>query len=285
MNPIICYLYEYRLKNRLRNVGFIKIQPRYKTYHIEIHVKGIPIQDGENWPLFIFYKDADSYIAFPLLDLVGDRRNINMQFDLPESALPDQKAFQDMNGFLLKGPHQELFIATWTNADINTESFRDYKPGTIEILKSEDIPDTIPNTADPDEPAPILLEDDFVEAEALSCPPVECEEQSCHNTPQLTEIARKIQRSELTVLPKKFWHLANNSFLLHGYYNYNHLLLVENEGHCWLGVPGISDPRETRAAESFGFPQFTQEYLPQLELTEDECNRDENFGHWCRYIM
>ena len=71
---------------------------------------------------------------------------------------------------------------------------------------------------------------------------------------------------------------------MHGYHNYNHLLLVEEDGHFWLGVPGIYAPREARAAELFGFPQFTQTYTNQLELDEEERDESEKFGYWCRYI-
>ena len=96
--------------------------------------------------------------------------------------------------------------------------------------------------------------------------------------------ARKITRRDISLLPRKYWFLANNSFLLHGYHNYGHLLLVEEKGHLWLGVPGIYDPREARAADLFGFPQFTREYAPLLDLSEDERNDSADFGHWCRYI-
>ena len=95
---------------------------------------------------------------------------------------------------------------------------------------------------------------------------------------------KKIQRSEMSILPRRYWHLANNSFLLHGYHNYNHLLLIEKDGHYWLGVPGIYDPHEARAARLFGFPQFTDSYNDSLQLTDDECNPNANFGYWCCYL-
>lgn len=96
--------------------------------------------------------------------------------------------------------------------------------------------------------------------------------------------ARKIQRCELSVLPRRCWNLANNSFLMHGYHNYHHLLLVEDDGHFWVGVPGIYAPREARAAEFFGFPQFTRSYTDLMNLEEDERNLKEDFGYWCRFI-
>ncbi len=118
--------------------------------------------------------------------------------------------------------------------------------------------------------------------------PVEPEPQAGENaspekcTPQ--QSVKKIQRSELSVLPRRYWHLANNSFLLHGYHNYKHLILVEKDGHYWLGVPGIYDPREARAARLFGFPQFTDSYNTSLQLSDDECSPEEKFGYWCCYL-
>lgn len=99
-----------------------------------------------------------------------------------------------------------------------------------------------------------------------------------------TQTVKKIQRSDMTILPRRYWHLANNSFLLHGYHNYHHLILIEKDGHYWLGVPGIYDPREARAARLFGFPQFTDSYNDSLQLTEEESNPHENFGYWCCYL-
>lgn len=95
---------------------------------------------------------------------------------------------------------------------------------------------------------------------------------------------RKIHRNDLSTLPRRHWNLANNSFLLHGYHNYNHLLLIEEDGHYWLGVPGVYDAREARAAELFGFPQFTRSCHQQLSLSKDEYNENGDFGYWCRYI-
>lgn len=102
------------------------------------------------------------------------------------------------------------------------------------------------------------------------------------DTPQQT--VKKIQRSDMSALPRCYWHLANNSFLLHGYHNYSHLLLVEDDGRYWLGVPGVYDSREARAARLFGFPQFTDSYNEQLQLSDDEKNSQGTFGYWCCYL-
>ena len=94
----------------------------------------------------------------------------------------------------------------------------------------------------------------------------------------------KIQRQDMVQLPRCEWRLSNNSFLLHGYYNYHHLVLIEEEGNTWLGVPGIYHPKEAKAAEAFGFPQFIRVDKVEVDLDEEERNDGETFGYWCRHI-
>lgn len=67
----------------------------------------------------------------------------------------------------------------------------------------------------------------------------------------------RIEPQDLGCLPMQFWHLANNQFLLQGYYGYRHLIFLETgEHHYALGIPGIYSERDRRQAEQFGFPQF-----------------------------
>ena len=94
----------------------------------------------------------------------------------------------------------------------------------------------------------------------------------------------KITRQDLSRLPRKEWRIANNSFLLHGFYNYHHLLYLEEDGKVWIGVPGIYHEKEEIAAKNFGFPEFRRMTEMDLDLQEDERNPYEDFGYWCRPI-
>ena len=102
--------------------------------------------------------------------------------------------------------------------------------------------------------------------------------------PPSTRNFEKIQRQDLSRLPRKEWRLANNNFLLHGYYNYHHLILIQDEEKLWLGVPGVYHEREKMAAASFGFPEFIRLTDYELELSEEEKNTAEDFGYWCRQV-
>lgn len=83
----------------------------------------------------------------------------------------------------------------------------------------------------------------------------------------------RIEPQDIGILPMESWFLASNSFLLHGYYNYNHLLLgwrKEKPEAFVLGVPGIYDRRERVMAQMFGFEEF--------------CQVNGSMGYWYRLI-
>ena len=66
--------------------------------------------------------------------------------------------------------------------------------------------------------------------------------------------------SDFVLFPSKYYRAANNSFLLHGYYNYRHLVLARleqrGEARYYLGVPGNFYDREKQVAVMFGFESF-----------------------------
>lgn len=102
--------------------------------------------------------------------------------------------------------------------------------------------------------------------------------------PKVPWKVRKIQRTELSKLARCEWHLANNNFLLHGYYNYHHLVLLESSEQTMLGVPGIYHEKEGRAAAAFGFAKFIAKDEAGVNLRPEECNEDYPFGYWCRPV-
>ena len=63
---------------------------------------------------------------------------------------------------------------------------------------------------------------------------------------------------QLTTLEDEmlFRDYVHNSFLLHGYYNYGHVILDETGEEPRLGVPGNYYEREQLVAQMFGFPDF-----------------------------
>lgn len=65
---------------------------------------------------------------------------------------------------------------------------------------------------------------------------------------------------DFVVLRERYYQMTHNSFLLHGYYNYRHLLLIRQESSgeakYYIGVPGNFYEREKQVAGMFGFESF-----------------------------
>lgn len=89
----------------------------------------------------------------------------------------------------------------------------------------------------------------------------------------------RIEPKDLGNLPMEHWYLANNSFLLHGYYYYRHLLFLkicnQQEYMYAIAVPGNNDYRENFMANMFGFEQF--------KVVQNRNNA--GFGYWWRQIV
>ena len=65
----------------------------------------------------------------------------------------------------------------------------------------------------------------------------------------------KLEPKDFVILQSKYQHLVNNSFLLHGFYNYRYVILGKEQDY-YLGVPGVFYEREKMVALMFGFEAF-----------------------------
>ena len=90
----------------------------------------------------------------------------------------------------------------------------------------------------------------------------------------------RMQLNDLREFPKKYWYIGNNSFLLHGFFNYRHIIFgeMEEDGRkaYLIGVPGVFQNQERIMAAMFGFPEFRT-----AKNTEYKTG---NFGYWYRVI-
>ena len=86
----------------------------------------------------------------------------------------------------------------------------------------------------------------------------------------------KIEPKDIGMLPKDIWPLSNNSFLMHGFYCYHHLILAKLKNRYGtfyiLGIPGIYHNRERFMAKMFGFENFKS--IRKKDL------RQGDFGYW-----
>ena len=86
----------------------------------------------------------------------------------------------------------------------------------------------------------------------------------------------KIELKDLRMLPKHVWNVMNNSFLVHGFFNYRYLVFGKIGQNWTIGVPGVFQNQEHVMASIFGFPEF----LPY----NTKGNGPDGFGFWYRII-
>lgn len=294
MRQFIQYLYEYGQGRRLRNVGFVKAELDEGGSVIHIHGKGLRLQGETSLQLYLFYEDEGRYVGI----LQGEIQNINPAVNYRLSYTKDDVGVPEnygrICGVLLISQTGQRYVATWNGMDVPIEQMQVWQAPqedasveleeTVEAAQEviDEEPGEVTETLNLDvqEDVSVTKEEEFDPEEMLCIEAVEPDEDSGEGEWKIT----KIQRNEISMLPRCEWRLANNNFLLHGYYNYRHLVLIDNGDILKLGVPGIYHEKEARAAAAFGFPEFVGEEDTNLNLEPEECNPGQQFGYWCRQV-
>lgn len=272
MKSGVYYLYEYKNNQKSRNVGFLKISQQAATCSLQICARGIPVFQKDSVDLSVLYGSENNLLALRACPVACENHAISCKMAIPVPPVENAPLTEEICGFLLKLPDNTYIVASDVEIHFPIRDYVQPAPIPEQISPSIEV-----NTADSTAPvAPATETPSNISAK--------CTEPLADSSPKSEFSVRKIHRSELSLLPRKYWHLANNNFLIHGYYNYNHLLLVEENDHLLLGVPGIYDKREARAADSFGFPVFSESYTKFLSLSSDETNPHGTFGYWCKKI-
>ena len=275
MKQFIRYLYEYQDGRRIRNVGFVKVEQADASTVVHIHGKGLHLAGDRKLKVYIFYMEEGQCIGI----WQGDIENVNPAVNYRLTFTPEDTGrvclYPRIEGIILENGGCRRFAAVWNDMPVAVEKMRLWKdepePDLAELLQQ--------NAAGAQEdPAEKAGEETGIFTDGQKIPDAGQQDKD------MNICCMKIRRRDIAQLKRCEWRLANNSFLLHGYYSYHHLLLVQEEDQWLLGVPGIYHPREAQAAEAFGFPRFLRIDEQAVELGEDEQNRDEDFGYWCRPV-
>ena len=297
MNPGT--FYEYENNKRTRNVGFIRVSRHYRSCILQINARGIPLPNGVNAELYAFFRSDDNrhLCGLPAASLTCLRKSISARISVPECRFPEGRPLTRIDGFIIRLPSDRtsrFWMASEYFFDVDISLL---VPPASSRNEAEEPAESVPDSTDlysagevqaAEKNAAKTKTDTAQETEAAGGTDTVQETETATRTDITQEISppsvEKISREDISRLPRRFWPLASNSFLLHGYRCYGHLILAEEDGRMWLGVPGIYDSREARAADLFGFPRFTRVHAAALDLSEEERSTSNDFGHWCRCI-
>lgn len=95
-----------------------------------------------------------------------------------------------------------------------------------------------------------------------------------------TTLCVRLELKDIRQLPRQYWYFGNNSFLLHGFFNYRYIILGMTEEFgvkkWFIGIPGVFQNPERVMAALFGFPEFRSEKPSPINTGQ--------FGYWYRYL-
>ena len=277
MRRFIRYLYEYEQEKKMRNVGFVKVEQDVDQCVIHVHGKGFRMEENaQGLRAYLFWNTEDKCIGIPqgVTEVPGPA--VNWQLCYTPEDVGKKENYNLVNGIILKDVNGHWYAAVWNDDVVNVCRMEMWKMEEDSVQGEETECKKGLAQGEETECKKETLQDEESESGKLED---DLEKEAC-----LGGKVRKIQRKDMVCLPRCEWRHANNSFLIHGYYNYHHLILTVRDDRLKLGVPGVYHPQEEKAAESFGFPEFIPAEELDLKLTDEEKNDREKFGYWCRDI-
>ena len=298
MQRFVTYIYAYENNNKNQNVGFAKVDIRGDYCQVEIHLKRTGYTNVK-CPVYLFVRENEVIVGVEIgeIALVNGCGDFVRQFNC-NGVGETPYCMKDMKGILIFLDNTVMFASQWDEKAIYRENFKPYEETKeIPVEQAEDAAE------EPEESGQMeKLQVESVQAQQSreqQTEELQPETQRSgdmwmdlweklngmygaknlfENMPEISGIHMELK--DLRELPKKYWYLGSNSFLLHGFFNYRHLLLgkVENEsGRKWfIGVPGIYQNQEKVLAAVFGFPEFRQE--------KDTGVKTGQFGYWYRFM-
>ena len=314
MKRFIRYLYEYEQEKKMRNVGFVKVEQDGKETTISVHGKGLCGKSNENISCYLIKLDSEmgNILFVPAGEIQIGMISCGGCFCYTEELIragygkTEQSAGQtcekkdDICGLGLGDPKEAFYVALWNEemygdldiakAKVFQEFDSDKTAGESKSTKSIDEKEAEVETRFGDDEETENLEEEQPEKKDQETVEESSEKKDLKKDDRDIDLQNfrrqimKIQRGEISILPRCEWKLANNNFLLHGYYNYRHLVLIDEGNQLKLGVPGIYHEREARAAATFGFPEFIAEADVNVTLEPQERNENQQFGYWCRQV-
>ena len=279
----ISYLELRENGQRIRNVGYAKLESLDRKYIFTLQINGVQAIEGRKVQLYLQKETGEELLCEPVVS----RGEIAYRREEEKGKNNDE-----IQGIRVLINENKEITGHFTKPDIgkklskpSVEKTDMISEGAQEIIaKEEEIPETVPKVQE-QAAIPNRTENKVIikaeHADAVSQESKNVLQMKDTKWEQLSSIYPHIHpfrdtREFLSVGPEDFvvlrercYQMTHNSFLLHGYYNYRHLLLMRQEKSdqilYYIGVPGNFYEREKQVARMFGFESFEGTREPAWE--------------------
>lgn len=280
----VTYLYFYENGKKKENCGFAKVEVRQEKFRVEIQINR---RKKGTLSVYLFARKNDRPEGALLGDLVVENGSGRAVFVRDTQRVGDTPyGMDDMRGIYIGKPGQEFIASQWDDVDTDWNGF---------VPWEEEEPEYYDDPAEEEELTPAQSELKFTQMGASA--PIQqnlvaaWEKQweqfrmthlVFHPFDEENKVwGVKMDLRDFKVLPQQYRNLANNSFLLHGFFNYHYILFGYEEENTaerkwFVGVPGVYQNQERMLAGIFGFPEFRTKQICVQKTGE--------FGYWYRYL-
>lgn len=248
----VCYLSVYEQKEKKRAAGFVKISGQGERAHFSIQIKNA----GQKWngSYLLWLLTDDQKISLGRLSLDKGNGIYEKSFQLSANGIKIGEIYfpiENIIGVLIEGEKDEEISGYWKEEKKEKiDRGKKVEQVEVDLLVSEELTEI--KTAE-------KIPEDFA---------VDKWEQLLKKFKNVhpfgdERVFISIGPEDFVILRENYQKLVNNSFLLHGFYNYRHLILGKEkkignsyETCFYLGVPGVYFEREKMVAVMFGFEGF-----------------------------
>jgi len=261
MQRFVTYIYAYDNGQKSESVGYAKVETRGNRGRVDVYLSSARFYRTKAGIAFC-YVDGGRVVHFPIGEMEIESGAGNGTIIFETDALPGTNLeFDQVDGIYIVDADGRKYLSFWKDVEVTDFSEGNFKDYSLNVPTPE-IAESLPKE--------VIEEAEQESLHTLEIPmrnifPSYTLEDAWRNFEKKRELvsvneevkAIRIELNDLRELPKKYWYLGNNSFLLHGFFGYHYLFLGKlPEGMWFLGVPGIYERQERVMASVFGFPGF-----------------------------
>lgn len=277
----ISYLELRENGQRIRNVGYAKLESLDRKYIFTLQINGVQAIEGRKVQLYLQKETGEELLCEPVVS----RGEIACQREEEKGKNNDEiqgvrvliNENKEITGYFTKPDiGKKLSKLSVKKTDMISQRAQE------NIAETQETPESTLKVQEQATPQGRTENEAIVKAETVVSPESKNTLQMKDTKwEQLSSIYPHIHpfrdtREFLSMGPEDFvvlrehcYQMTHNSFLLHGYYNYRHLLLMRQEKSdqvlYYIGVPGNFYEREKQVARMFGFESFEGSREPAWE--------------------
>lgn len=293
MERFITYMYAYENRTKGRNVGFVKVECRKDTCALEIHIRNLGrfsgkcrtyllmdenvigvelgtmiISYGQGQAIYYFDRNDIEQSGYRLEQVKAVRVECGSQEFLAScwSEEAGNWIAQDISAFMKSENMQADNVVNSNMAQLNNVADQNTNGKQNNNMPYNSVYN--PARANQQE-SNAQFNPGYYNSESGNLSQLE---NTASQSPQ-----PQIDRIDLADIRRLFptkQYYANNSFVIHGFMNYSHLIVKTEDNKKYLGVPGIYEKPEEMMAKLFGFTEFVD------EKTHSESQTEGAFGYW-----